>query len=214
MSKNLYDVLGIKPDASSKDIKRAYRKHAMRKHPDRGGDGKEFQALQKAYDVLGDPGRRHQYDTTGTVDQQVESRTERARRMMCMLIVHSAEAIASLADPKKESPLELAVNTLNEESKSIGSELKNARLLAERLRMVQERMTRKDGGENQAGLAIQSRVEKEEAKIKAIEARMLEIGDIKLELELYSYRLEKQEEMIIASPLGEVWNFVNTTTSV
>jgi len=59
---NYYQTLGIEKTASEDDIKRAYRKMAMRHHPDRGGDQAEFQRIQEAYSVLSDPAKRHQYD--------------------------------------------------------------------------------------------------------------------------------------------------------
>jgi DnaJ-class molecular chaperone len=57
-----YQTLGVERTASAEDIKRAYRKLAGQHHPDRGGDTAKFQTIQAAYDVLGDPGKRQQYD--------------------------------------------------------------------------------------------------------------------------------------------------------
>lgn len=58
-----YNILGVNKNASQEDIKKAYRKLAMRHHPDKGGDQKTFQRINEAYDVLKDPQRRKQYDT-------------------------------------------------------------------------------------------------------------------------------------------------------
>jgi DnaJ-class molecular chaperone len=57
-----YQTLGVPRTASEDEIKRAYRKAAMKHHPDRGGDQTQFQALQEAYATLGDPQKRQQYD--------------------------------------------------------------------------------------------------------------------------------------------------------
>lgn len=61
-----YKTLGIKPTASSSDIKSAYRKLARLRHPDvnRGSDSasREFALLSKAYHVLSDPQERAYYD--------------------------------------------------------------------------------------------------------------------------------------------------------
>ena len=59
---NHYQTLGVAPTASAEEIKRAYRKLASQHHPDRGGDTATFQTIQAAYDVVGDEGRRQQYD--------------------------------------------------------------------------------------------------------------------------------------------------------
>lgn len=62
---NLYNILGVAPNASTDDIKKRYRSLAMRFHPDRNSDaGAEarFNAIQQAYEVLTDTKRRTEYD--------------------------------------------------------------------------------------------------------------------------------------------------------
>lgn len=60
--KNLYQTLGVERTATADEIKRAYRRLAGQHHPDKGGDTRLFQEIQAAYDVLGDPQRRAEYD--------------------------------------------------------------------------------------------------------------------------------------------------------
>ncbi|MDX1776034.1 MAG: DnaJ C-terminal domain-containing protein [Desulfobulbales bacterium] len=64
-----YDVLGVKKDSSDQDIKKAYRKLAMKYHPDRNKGDKDaeekFKKISEAYAVLSDPEKRKQYDTFG-----------------------------------------------------------------------------------------------------------------------------------------------------
>jgi DnaJ-class molecular chaperone len=72
MAKDYYGILGIPKNASDEDIKKAYRKLAMRYHPDRNpGNEKwaneKFKEINEAYGVLGDPQKRTQYDRFGTV---------------------------------------------------------------------------------------------------------------------------------------------------
>ena len=60
--KDYYQTLGLNKGASEDDIKSAYRKLAMKHHPDRGGDPKIFQDVQEAYNTLGDRAKRAEYD--------------------------------------------------------------------------------------------------------------------------------------------------------
>jgi len=60
-----YDILGVDKQATPAQIKKAFRKLAMKKHPDRGGDEEEFKAIQTAYEVLSDDEKRELYDKHG-----------------------------------------------------------------------------------------------------------------------------------------------------
>lgn len=65
-SKDFYAVLGVKKDASQDDIKKAYRKLARSNHPDSNpGDTakhEKFKAIAEAYDAVGEPAKRKEYD--------------------------------------------------------------------------------------------------------------------------------------------------------
>ena len=70
MGKNYYDILGVSKDADAATLKRAYRKLAMKWHPDKNKDNVEqaqakFQEISEAYDVLSDPEKRKIYDQFG-----------------------------------------------------------------------------------------------------------------------------------------------------
>ena len=66
-----YSILNIPKTASIDEIKKAYRKLAMKHHPDRnGGDDTQFKKVQEAYDVLSDPAKKQQYDNPFSNHQQ------------------------------------------------------------------------------------------------------------------------------------------------
>ncbi len=69
MSKDYYQILGISKTATADEIKKAYRKLAMKYHPDRNPDNKEaeekFKEAASAYEVLSDEQKRRQYDQYG-----------------------------------------------------------------------------------------------------------------------------------------------------
>ena len=67
--RDYYTVLGLTRDCSDDDLKKAYRKHAMKHHPDRNPDDKgaedKFKESKEAYEVLSDPKKRAAYDQFG-----------------------------------------------------------------------------------------------------------------------------------------------------
>ncbi len=60
-----YDILNLQKDTSADEIKKAYRKLAVQKHPDKGGDPEEFKRISEAYKTLSDPEKRKIYDQLG-----------------------------------------------------------------------------------------------------------------------------------------------------
>jgi DnaJ family protein A protein 2 len=60
--RKFYDLLELTPDASITDIKKAYRKQALKHHPDKGGDPEMFKKINEAYEVLSDPEKRKRYE--------------------------------------------------------------------------------------------------------------------------------------------------------
>jgi DnaJ-class molecular chaperone len=75
-----YEILGISKSATDSDIKKAYRKLALKWHPDKNLNNPDqaseiFRKVSEAYEVLSDPVKRHDYDHHATAQQ--ESRSHR-----------------------------------------------------------------------------------------------------------------------------------------
>jgi curved DNA-binding protein CbpA len=90
-----YDVLGVAPSAPVAEVRRAYVALARQHHPDRpGGDAATMRAVNEAWTVLGDPGRRARYDRSlhpATSAPPAAPVTERVR-------TDDEELLADLAD--------------------------------------------------------------------------------------------------------------------
>lgn len=76
--KDYYKSLGVDRNATPEEIKKAFRKLAMKYHPDRNKDNKQaeekFKEINEAYEVLSDPKKRERYDQLGTSYQQWQQR--------------------------------------------------------------------------------------------------------------------------------------------
>ncbi len=72
MAKDYYEILGVSRDASQEEIKKAFRKLALKYHPDRNKSPEaeeKFKEINEAFSVLGNPEKRRQYDQFGTAEE-------------------------------------------------------------------------------------------------------------------------------------------------
>lgn len=76
MKKDYYEILGVSKDAPKADVEKAYRKLALKFHPDRNPDdpsaAKKFTEVTEAYEVLSDDDKRAQYDQYGFATDEGE----------------------------------------------------------------------------------------------------------------------------------------------
>lgn len=71
MAKDYYNILGVDRGATDDQIKKAYRKLAMKWHPDKNSEPEaesKFKEISEAYEVLSDPSKKSNYDNYGTAD--------------------------------------------------------------------------------------------------------------------------------------------------
>lgn len=65
VSFNLYSILGVNKECSKDDLKKAYKKLAIKYHPDKGGDENKFKEVSEAYQILSDDEKREMYNNVG-----------------------------------------------------------------------------------------------------------------------------------------------------
>jgi len=81
--KTLYQILGVRKNASAADLKKAHRDLARLHHPDLGGNPEKFMEIDRAYKTLRDKTRRKLYDETGEIDSKsVLSEMDQMRSIM------------------------------------------------------------------------------------------------------------------------------------
>jgi len=143
---DLYEVLGIEREAGIAEIRAAYRKAAMNKHPDRGGTAEEFAAIKRAYDVLSSASGRKIYDETGKIDELVSSRP---KRVVAVITAVLKEIVVSLAQSgtivKKQDMTQAVVTALDKRRNNMIAAIGRAGKIQETLIQMRGRFKRKEG---------------------------------------------------------------------
>lgn len=142
----LYDDLGVPPDATPDAIKAAHRRAVKRNHPDTGGDPDAFRRVQHAYDVLGSPERRERYDRTGEDDLRDPAAIldGKAREYFSMML-------GEILDPNnawafRRDFIAVAKSRVKREHDSTKSEMKALRRRQEHAEKISERFKSKGKG--------------------------------------------------------------------
>lgn len=170
---SLYDKLGVPPDATPDEIKKAYRSLAQSKHPDRqGGSTEAFVEIQKAYDVLGDTERRAHYDATG--DDGVDRTAQVAREIAATAVAGVlAEAIRSCSDTQlaQLNIPGMAKEALQKQARSLS---RDANAIEKDVRRLTACLARADKDSVTAGV-LTSAIEKATAAVAGIRAQVTDV---------------------------------------
>lgn len=132
---DLYEALGVERDATLEQMKKAYRKLAMKHHPDRGGDETTFKTIQEAYDTLSDTDRRAFYDRYGST-QPMETSTDKAKQRLASLFNQIMNTNVTQYDNLVESMTSVLAN----EVQVARGHLKNLQLERRKAKLVGNRL--------------------------------------------------------------------------
>lgn len=152
---NLYEILGINPDASPDGIRRAYRKQAMKHHPDRNGDKAVFQQVQHAYEVLSDVERRKRYDETGDTSTQAQTEEMALRAMALENLAKLLNKVVNEMDVEHDDLVEAINAVLMKVKSSVEAERDQILKAIERHEKAEKRFKVKEG-ENEASSLLRS----------------------------------------------------------
>uniref|UniRef100_A0A3P9JLQ6 DnaJ homolog subfamily C member 17 n=1 Tax=Oryzias latipes TaxID=8090 RepID=A0A3P9JLQ6_ORYLA len=148
---DLYGLLGIKSSATTKEIKKAYRKKALTCHPDKNPDNPKaaelFHQLSQALEVLADAAARAAYDKVCAAKKQAEERNRKLddKRKKIKL---DLEARERRAEAQSQEDVQIT-RTLEEEIARLREE--GSRQLAEEQRLIREQIQRELEEQRQTG---------------------------------------------------------------
>jgi len=189
---DLYQILGIEPDASQKEIKAAYKALAQQLHPDKDtGDAKRFEEIALAYAILKDQDDRDNYDRTGSTEKEpsLESKAETVLSQMFVTALTDENAIYSDIIGTMRSNINIQMQAINIKIVNIN---KKSKLLAE----VVDRLVCK----NEDGMLMQTLVSVISTNSQALEsaAQDLMTGEMAIVL-LEDYKFDAKERSYIQS---------------
>ncbi len=142
-----YAVLGITRDATALQITGAHRRLAKKAHPDIGGDGKTFAAIQLAYEVLKDPARRKLYDETGKINTEAENGDQPAWGLLMGLLT---SVLGAEEDPVHYELVRLMRDQLNKQLAELDNNTPKLERMAARARKLAKRFKRKPRNDTNA----------------------------------------------------------------
>lgn len=141
MKPDLYSTLGVERNATTAEIKKAHRQASKRSHPDvsSGAATEEFLAIQLAYEVLRDSGRRERYDRTGQTSRFKFSLEAELANLFLGLIDSGLDERMDLLAMAKESTRMTLEDLEKQKAKAIKA-AKSYRAVARRLRFKKNKL--------------------------------------------------------------------------
>lgn len=134
-----YETLGVAPNATDREIEKAYRRLASKHHPDRkGGDEAKFKEVRGAYEVLIDPEARDKYDKLlATQERPIES--------------YAVEALVSMftqyvAKGGEENPIDTIASIIGKEKLEDEGKITSKRGLIKSIEIKRRRVKKKTRG--------------------------------------------------------------------
>lgn len=187
---DLYGVLGVKPTATKKQIKDAYRGLARKHHPDLGGDPEMFNVLKRAYDTLHDDARRAHYDATGEAPEPKDKPNPDAQ-IYAVVGNLMAVCIGGMERPNLNDLVGAMRGKIKEGRQQMHDQLKDVRQSLARCREVEPRIKRKGEGKNVMASLLRGQIVSLENELKTAGDRFALFDKVEAFLLDYEYDTDK-----------------------
>jgi curved DNA-binding protein CbpA len=211
-----YSTLGVDRGATAEEIKAAYRKKAMRAHPDGGGSSEKFGAVHGAYLVLSDPRKRSKFDADGTIDDDGPQKSE-----MNLAISHIMKTVIAAVqewmgggkqDPEQYDLIDVCRINVNMQLADLRQTIDQATRAAAKFRGLEKRIKKKtkknDSLLSKAILSQAAKVERD-LEIMATGQRSLALALELLDDHEFTTSMQDEMERYLAGPI--VRGFVHGT---
>lgn len=183
--RDFYEVLGVARDATSEEIKKAYRRRARELHPDKGGeaDSEAMAELNVAYETLSDSALRERYDRTG--ERSTVRLEEQARQGLAELILQHIQNRNGDGDIMAS----VTVDLLNQQRAAVENVKQGEKILVA-LRRAQRKLKYKGKGTDIVALMLEGRIAEVEQKKRSAEENVSRVGMAITLAKDYSYEVD------------------------
>lgn len=142
----LYNDLGITPDATTTEVKAAYRSRAQSTHPDKdGGSAEAFHKVKQAYKILSNETKRENYDKHGTMDTNEMTLRDEAVAELANLFM---QLVNKVVDFKFINLIDNMQDAVKNQLQQIDAAKVSIGKIIERNKQIADRLTSKDGSNN------------------------------------------------------------------
>lgn len=185
---DLYTLLGCTKESTLDEIRAAYKKLAMTRHPDKGGSEDEFKELKFAYEVLSDNEKRAIYDATGSIDSVNKPPYDPHQDIYNILqnVIRQNLYRLTTADIIAECRTQL-----NYILQDLGNKVVNLTTSKDKLVECHTRLTRKSGT-NVLGMMLQQEIDGLSREITGLEDNEIKIAQALDLLEEYVYAFTEE----------------------
>lgn len=181
---NPYDELGVSVHATSEEIRQKYRTLAQIHHPDKGGDEEKFKRIKFAYEILSDPIRRNEYDTTGKFGTDTSIKDEALHGLAQLLF-----SLINNFNPEQDNLIVLMTNKITEIKQEMSNNLNLCNGYIDKLNKIAIRLKIKTDKENILQGFVNTQIEMRKGEFANFTKR-IQICDAQFEILLdYEYGL-------------------------
>ena len=173
MKRELYGVLGVDKTATTDEVRKAYRKKAVKAHPDAGGDREGWDRLQRAVLVLTNPRARARYDRTGDDDDGGADKLPAFILQTAMQAVqHVIGEATKKGDPAHFDIISDAVRHLQGQVRQQEANKQATRDQIAEIRRIGKRFKAKRGKPNRVGQMFENNARDQERILDQIDEKM------------------------------------------